>query len=203
MRMTSITTASNMNYTSNDTISLGFGIDQSATSWDNLLNNQNIHQWNCINNSFDIEMENKLDFDMIRNLVYNWRYRDPQFLPIIDSVRKKAFYSKSIIKSLGIRMNNSIREEQRPIEYYNHIEKFHLMNHADESEIAIYSFSLNNNSIQPIGSCDFAKLNNVIIDVELKDPTQYEKYKYDLDIYIKYYNEIEYINGKGAIKYSN
>lgn len=195
-------TLNDMDYMDDPAINLGFSIDNAVL---NLYDaNANVHQWSSIKNSYEIEMQNMLDKDMIRNLVDNWQYRDPTNVPIIDSNKKKDFYSKGILKGLGVRINNEVREEFRDIEYYKSTEKYFTMNCANDSEIAVYSFCLDNNNLQPTGSCDMFKVDNVILDLEAKTPYEVgEGYKYDIILFFKEYNIIEYVNGKGAVKYGN
>ena len=105
---------------------------------------------------------------------------------------------------MGIRINNEVREEFRDIEYYRTTEKYFTMDRASDTEIAVYSFCLDNNNFQPTGSCDMFKVDNVILDLEVKTPYDVDEcWEYDIILFFKEYNIIEYVNGKGAVKYGN
>ena len=81
------------------------------------------------------------------------------------------------------------------------------MKNAVDSNIILYSFCLDNNRLQPNGNINLSSLDNLCIDLELKNPVKEtngkETYKYNVSVFLKYYNVIDYINGAGSLKYGN
>ena len=111
---------------------------------------------------------------------------------------------RNIIKNIALLINNNEREINREAEFYRQIEKLEFLKTSSDNDIYFYSFALNNNIIQASGHINLSSFNKVQFKLELKNPElENLNYRYDIDIYINYYNIIEYSNGIGAIKYAN
>jgi len=168
---------------------------------------QNIYGWQGIDRSQLITQKDALDLDSIRKFMKTWRYRNVQDIPILNKGNYDFYKSDNSIKKLGLSIDFKEREVIRDVDYYRYLEKYFTMKNSVDSNIILYSFCLDNNRLQPNGTINLSSLDNLCIDLELKNPEKEtqgkETYKYDVSVFLKYYNVIDYINGEGSLKYGN
>jgi len=167
----------------------------------------NIYTWNTINKSRIISNIDQLELDEIEAFLAVWKNRDAGKIPILDKKNYSFYTSKNPINTLGMSIDGKEREASRDINYYTHLEKYFTTNNSSESNIIFYSFCLNNDLFQPNGSINLSSLDNLCIDIDMKDPVKdsnnIENFKYNTHIFLRYYNSIDYINGKGSLRYGN
>ena len=156
-----------------------------------------------------IEIETEND---IVHVTCNDDYLDNSFsfylnIPILNKDNYNFYNSSNSIKSLGLSIDFKEREPPRDADYYRYLEKYFTMKNAVDSNILLYSFCLDNNRLQPNGNINLSSLNNLCLDLELKNPEKdtkgKETYKYNVSVFLKYYNIIDYVNGAGSLKYGN
>ena len=168
---------------------------------------QNVYTWNTIDGSQLISEKDTIELDNIRKFMDTWQYRDPMNIPILDKNNYYFYNSSNAINKLGIYIDGKEREAIRDIDYYKYLEKYFTMKNAVDSNVILYSFCLDNNRLQPNGSINLSSLDNLCINLELKNPYKEtsgkETYKYDVSVFLQSYNVIEYINGEGSLKYGN
>ena len=161
------------------------------------------YEWSSIKECVDILPNHLMTKKEISEFLNIWSLRDNNNIPIIDTKEKYEFYSSDIIKTLGIIINNEVREELRSAYYYKTVEKFFTSPNSNYNNILEYSASLNNIKFQPMGSINLETLNKFAVVLELLNPTRFESYKYDVSIFTISYNIIKYINGIGSLVYGN
>tara|TARA_B110000211_G_scaffold234928_1_gene307486 strand:- start:9042 stop:14138 length:5097 start_codon:yes stop_codon:yes gene_type:complete len=108
--------------------------------------------------------------------------------------------SRESIRAIGIMFNNDVREEMRGSVVYNTLEKYRTFPTAGTGSNYLYSFCLDNSTLQPTGNCQFADLNKCAVDIILDSPSDY---RYNVSIFLKYYNIIDYIGGESGLRYGN
>ena len=70
-----------------------------------------------------------------------------------------------------------------------------LLNKKNETKII---------SLDDVNKFNLSSFNKLQFRLNLKNPQKVNlKFKYDVNMYVNYYNIIEYNNGVGAIKYAN
>jgi len=191
-----------------------YGANELNLNIDNLDNNselrhlaQNIYGWQSIDQSYLISHKDTIELDSIRKFADTWKYRDPSNIPILNKDNYNFYNSSNSIKSLGLSIDFKEREPPRDADYYRYLEKYFTMKNAVDSNILLYSFCLDNNRLQPNGNINLSSLNNLCLDLELKNPEKdtkgKETYKYNVSVFLKYYNIIDYVNGAGSLKYGN
>ena len=180
-------------------------INMGYTNSDHLCSN--IYTWNSIPSSSLIHKKDWITLNDIKKFMNIWRYRSPMNIPILDKNNYKFYKDPCIVTKFGINIDFKERENIRDAYVYNTLEKYYSMKDANYNCNILYSFCLNNNSFQPTGSINLSSLDNMCLNLELKNPHKdsggEESYKYDADVFLKYYNVIEYVNGKGGLKYGN
>ena len=181
---------------------------------DNLSNNtelrhlsQNIYGWEGIDRGQLISQQDTIDLDSIRKFMDTWRYRQISDIPILNKNNYDFYRSSNAIKKMGLSIDFKEREAIRDIDYYRYLEKYFTMRNPTDSDIILYSFCLDNNRLQPNGNINLSSLDNLCVDLELKNPQKdtqgKENYKYNVSVFLKCYNVIDYINGAGGLKYGN
>ena len=154
-------------------------------------------------NSLYISSNETITKDNIQQFLDNWIFVTNDEIPSLNS-NNIDFYSKEIIKQIALYIDNNEREMYIDSEFYRLVEKLETLNKSDNNDIYFYSFAVDNNLIQASGHINLSSFNKLQFRVNLKNPLKVKlKFKYDINVYVNYYNIIEYNNGVGAIKYAN
>jgi len=127
----------------------------------------------------------RAQLDNINNIYYK------DIFNYTTSVNKRE--SKSLIKKILIKLNGFSRENEYEKDFHTYIQSFQYHNKIAPLGIFLYSFSLNPFDIQPSGSCNFSKINDISIDVLLEQIT-YEK-SVKIRVYAISSNILKIING--------
>ena len=112
------------------------------------------------------------------------------------------FFTSDIINNISIDFDEANRLSKKNFDYFNKIQP--ILHHNNYIEgICSYSFSLNPDTYQPSGSCNLSKIKNIRFEIDLKNITEdlskTENYKYDLNIYMKYYNVLQIKSGMAEL----
>jgi hypothetical protein len=147
-----------------------------------------------------------LSLDDISKFANIWNYRDFNLIPSINRTTYP-YFSINIIKDMTILLDDMVRVEKKDYDYYNKIQPY--IHHQSYVEgICSYSFSLYPDRFQPSGSCNLAHIKNINLEISLKDPNTItygddkkstETYKYDVNVYMTYYNILEIKSGMGDL----
>ena len=91
--------------------------------------------------------------------------------------------------------------------FYNLMENFNSNNNMPQEGIYTYSFSLDNNNIQPMGAINMSSLNKKELALILTEinTTGYTNntYNYNILIFAQNYDILTIMGGKGGLKYAN
>ena len=179
-------------YNNNSVVKLTGGND----SW-----NDN-YRWKTIEIDSCIDKIDALSNNDIKNFLDIWDNSPSIGIPSITK-QNYQFYDENIIKNIKIMFNNDDRIELKENFYFKNNQQFmHHINYNKNS--FIYSFSLDTDSFQPTGTCNFSNINSLIFNVDLKEPSFYGiDYKYDLLFYFINYNILEIESGLGGLVYGN
>ena len=151
--------------------------------------------------SYTIDDNDKLTLNNIDGLLTNWLYRDYKNIPSINMTNYK-FFTSDIINNISIDFDEANRLSKKNFDYFNKIQP--ILHHNNYIEgVCSYSFSLNPDTYQPSGSCNLSKIKNIRFEIDLKNITEdlskTENYKYDLNIYMKYYNVLQIKSGMAEL----
>ena len=118
------------------------------------------------------------------------------------------YFRKNIVNELELVFNGNVRQSSRDHLYYNyqHPYNFHKSNPKDG--IHVYSFSLNPNEFQPSGACNFSRIDNPQINIDLGLQTGTHeipdsKYSYDFTLYAISYNILKIAAGMAGKQFAN
>ena len=128
-------------------------------------------------------------------------------IPILDKNNYQFYLKSNPITELGLSIDFKVRESIRDAEYYRLLEKHFKTSNSVNSNILLYSFCLNNDKFQPTGSLNLSSIDNLCLNINTLKPFEDtqggETYKYDICVFLSYYNAIDYINGQGGLRYGN
>jgi hypothetical protein len=151
--------------------------------------------------SYTIDDNEKLHIADINELLTHWLYRDYKHIPSINN-DNYTFFTPDIINNISIDFDETNRLAKKDFTYFNKIQPF--LHHNNNIEgVCSYSFSLNPDKYQPSGSCNLSKIKNIRFEIDLKnisnELSKTEKYKYDVNIYMKYYNVLQIKSGMAEL----
>lgn len=138
-----------------------------------------------------------------------WPYRKVDDIPKItkDNYEK---WDINAFKSMEIRFNGFVRQSRRDSTYYNRIQSHLYHSNNTEQPIMTYSFALNPENSQPSGACNFSKVENMTLHMELIDPPETvvngkteKEWMYNVNVYLINYNILKITGGMGSLVYAN
>ena len=96
-------------------------------------------------------------------------------------------------------INGQDRFIKRTGRYFRLLVPYQRHTRTPDKYIYVYSFSLNPEQIQPSGSCNFSRLDNSELLINMKE----DIHDSQLRVYAVNYNILKIINGMGGLAYSN
>lgn len=103
------------------------------------------------------------------------------------------------IKSCTIKLNNIERVESRDGKYYRLAQPFQHHTRNSTLFVYMYSFCLRPEDLQPTGSCNFSRIDNIQLDIDLNSMP----HNNDIKLYGLNYNFLKIENGMGGLQFSN
>lgn len=126
---------------------------------------------------------------------------------------KKEFFNKNIIENLQLIFNGQVRLDKKDADYFNLQQPYQHHKRKIKNGIHVYSFSLNPTDFQPSGACNFSRIDNFKINIDLglrqnvkeipKKADNSFYYSYNFNIYAVHYNILKITSGLGAKQYVN
>ncbi len=183
------------------------GDRSSRNDWSNYTNwiFEDISPWSIGNSNFKNSIKNAQATSET-----NWRIelanRNNLEFPNKGNMR---YFEKNIIKNMSLLFNGVNRQSVRNYEFYGLLQPFYYSNVSPKCGIYVYSFSLKDSAdFQPKGACNFSRLKNCQLSVELIDaPFNKENnsysYKYDINVYLVSYNILRIMGGMGNLAFAN
>jgi hypothetical protein len=103
------------------------------------------------------------------------------------------------IKSAQLKMNGQDRFETLPAEYFNNIQAYQHHSNTPAHGVYMYSFALNPEDQQPSGTCNFSRIDNsqLILNMNANNPAS------QVSVYAVNYNVLRITSGMGGLAYSN
>ena len=108
----------------------------------------------------------------------------------------------SMVKKSRLLLNGQERSSNRSYIYYNYINPLKYHSNNPNEGINIYSFSCNPESRQPHGSCNFSKIDDIVLELNVSKEINYKNPGL-IRIYNVAYNIFRITNGLGGLAFSN
>lgn len=150
---------------------------------------------------YTIDDSFKLSDQDIQDLLDNWNYRNYADIPSINKNNYK-FFSDNIIENISFDFDETNRVSKKDTSYFTKIQS--LMHHNNILDgVNLYSFAIHPDKYDPSGSSNLGEIKNIRFEIKLKDiETELsitEKYKYDVLLYMKYFNVLEIKSGMAEL----
>lgn len=122
--------------------------------------------------------------------------------------------SDNPVYSAKLQLNGHDRFQQRDGHYFNYVQPMQHFSNTPADGINVYSFALKAEDHQPSGTCNFSRIDNATlqVDVGLYNSSSYQTYFSDfigvnssslLNIFTVNYNVLRIMSGMGGTAYSN
>ena len=99
-------------------------------------------------------------------------------------------------------MNGNLRLSARESLYFSRIQPFQHHSHKPIKGINVYSFSLNPEDVQPSGTCNLSKIDDLQLSIIVNKEINYSN-QAKLKIYAVCVNVLRIINGQGGLAFVN
>ena len=182
----------------------------------------NINNWNNYTNWTDETMapyssrylnneRHYLNRSNANKIFYNKHY-NPSKTTDADRNFEMQYFRKNIINKIELLFNGQVRQRINDTEFYNKVQPFEHHKTAPKDGINVNSFSLNPNETQPSGACNFSRISNFQIKLDLgiensvfaiPETNGTRDYKYDIYVYAINYNVLKIASGMGAKQFAN
>ncbi len=110
-------------------------------------------------------------------------------------------------RKLEIIFNGNVRQRSNDSNFYNYIQPFQHHKTNPKDGINVYSFSINPNEFQPSGACNFSRINEFQLKIDLDKGENFDipanKFQYNFFVYSISYNILKITGGMGAKQYAN
>jgi len=146
------------------------------------------------------------------NKIFHNKHYNPSKTTDADRNFEMQYFRKNIINKIELLFNGQVRQAMNDTMFYNKIQPFQHHRTAPKDGINVYSFSLNPNETQPSGACNFSRISNFQIKLDLgiensvfavPETSGTKDYKYDIYVYAINYNVLKIASGMGAKQFAN
>jgi hypothetical protein len=112
------------------------------------------------------------------------------------------------VKTAKLQLNGHDRMDDRDGRYFNLVQPYQHHENVPSVGINVYSFALKPEEHQPSGTCNFSRIDNASLFVNLSDKTVKNPYtnvtrSANVRIYAVNYNVLRIMSGMGGLAYSN
>ena len=106
------------------------------------------------------------------------------------------------VKTGKLQLNGHDRFQNREGAYFNYVQPYQHFSNTPADGINVYSFALKPEDIQPSGTCNFSRIDNATLNVQLNDTVGNDSNS-NLNIYTVNYNVLRVMSGMAGTAYSN
>ena len=104
---------------------------------------------------------------------------------------------KNTIDSAILQLNGHDRFSPQPGKYFQNLQVLEHHSHTpDWPGVNVYSFALNPEDQQPSGTCNFSRIDNAVLSLDINTPGE-------VHIFATSYNVLRIMSGMGGLAYSN
>ena len=107
------------------------------------------------------------------------------------------------VASGKLQLNGHDRFQQREGSYFNYVQPWQHFSNTPADGINVYSFALKPEDHQPSGTCNFSRIDNATLQVNLSNVADVASNESNLNIYTVNYNVLRVMSGMAGTAYSN
>jgi hypothetical protein len=123
---------------------------------------------------------------------------------VIDTFNYGRWVDRSenpVLKS-KLQLNGHDRFQEREGAYFNYVQPYQHFSNTPADGVNVYSFALKPEDHQPSGTCNFSRIDNATLNVEIVDKNDLSDDS-NLNIYTVNYNVLRVMSGMAGTAYSN
>ena len=102
-----------------------------------------------------------------------------------------------------LQLNGHDRFQQREGSYFNYVQPWQHFSNTPADGINVYSFALKPEDHQPSGTCNFSRIDNATLQVNMVSQADISGNESNLNIYTVNYNVLRVMSGMAGTAYSN
>jgi len=107
------------------------------------------------------------------------------------------------VSSGKLQLNGHDRFQQREGSYFNYVQPWQHFSNTPADGINVYSFALKPEDHQPSGTCNFSRIDNATLQVNMVSQSDINGNSSNLNIYTVNYNVLRVMSGMAGTAYSN
>ena len=121
------------------------------------------------------------------------------------------YFNENIIENINFSFNGQLRLAKKDHDYFNLLQPYQHYKRKIKKGLYVYSFSLNPDEYQPSGACNFSRIDNFKINIDLgiknnikelpENLTDSVQFDYNFTVYAINYNILKISGGVGAKQY--
>jgi len=142
-----------------------------------------------------------------------WNFYKAIDIPLINQSNFEIYRNNPLI-DCKIKFNGQSRQEKHRQEFYRYIQPYQHHKFIPDQPIYLYSFSIKPEEYQPSGACNFSRLKNIEMEINLKNTPIAKKqisgnnnitreWLYDMHFYLINYNILKIASGLGGLAFGN
>ena len=109
---------------------------------------------------------------------------------------------RNIIKTGTLLLNGLDRFKEKDATYFNLIQPFQHQHRICKEGIYSYSFGLDAQKYQPMGSCNMSRFNNIQLQLKFNGRSSSDTYNYNLYVFAVNYNILRIMGGMGGVEFA-
>ena len=109
---------------------------------------------------------------------------------------------RNIIKTGTLLLNGLDRFKEKDATYFNLIQPFQHQHRISKEGIYSYSFGLDVQKYQPMGSCNMSRFNNIQLQLKFNGRSSSDTYNYNLYVFAVNYNILRIMGGMGGVEFA-
>ena len=109
---------------------------------------------------------------------------------------------ESLIKRTKILLNGQVRVTDKNFFFYNYLQPIKTHTNSPSNGINIYPFCINPEDSQPSGSCNFSKMDDIVLEFSVSKDVDYN-HPAIVRVYNNAYNVFRIIDGLSGLAFSN
>jgi hypothetical protein len=110
--------------------------------------------------------------------------------------------SENPVLKAKLQLNGHDRFQEREGAYFNYVQPYQHFSNTPADGVNVYSFALKPEDHQPSGTCNFSRIDNATLNVEIVDKNDLSDDS-NLNIYTVNYNVLRVMSGMAGTAYSN
>ena len=130
-------------------------------------------------------------------------YTDAAQYVVSETSRSMNCWGNNPVVSAKLQLNGQDRFSDREGSYFDTVQPYQHHTRHPDTGINVYSFALRPEEHQPSGTCNFSRIDNATLQLNLSYNMVKDKSSAKVRVYAVNYNVLRIMSGMGGLAYSN